>query len=88
MMFIIVSEANGFDERLAKTSICLAIYVSMCFSVLVLAVHESTAQPIGLLVVAMVMTPIIVSICGGLPVDFMQSKAKLSIGNLNASVRK
>ena len=31
----------------------------MCFGVLFLATQESTAQPIGLLVVAMVMTPII-----------------------------
>ena len=54
----------------------LAMYVLMCFGVLVLAVNESTAQPIGLLVVAMVMTPIIVSICGGLSVDFIKSKAK------------
>ena len=44
----------------------------MCGGALAQAVHESTKQPIGLLVFAMVMTPIIVSICGGLPVDFMK----------------
>ena len=63
-------------KGLLKPGFFLAIYVLMCFGVLVLAIHESTAQPIGLLVVAIVMTPIIVSICGGLPVDFMKSKAK------------
>ena len=50
------------------------LYVLMCFGILVLAARESIPQPIGLLVVAMVMTPIIVSVCGGLPVDFMKPK--------------
>ena len=63
-------------KALLKPAFFLVMYVLMCLGVLVLAVHESTAQPIGLLVIAMVMTPIIISICGGLPVDFMQSKAK------------
>ena len=73
---IIASENMDSMKGLLKPAFFLAIYVLMCFGVLVLAVHESTAQPIGLLIVAMVMTPIIVSICGGLPVDFMKSKAK------------
>ena len=46
----------------------------MCLGVLVLATQQSIPQPIGLLVVAMVMTPVIVSVCGGLPVDFMSIK--------------
>ena len=50
------------------------LYVLMCLGILVLAARESIPQPIGLLVVAMVMTPIIVSVCGGLPVDFMKPK--------------
>ena len=50
------------------------LYVLMCFGVLILATRESIPQPIGLLVVAMVMTPVIVSVCGGLPVDFMKPK--------------
>ena len=50
------------------------LYVLMCLGILALAARESIPQPIGLLVVAMVMTPIIVSVCGGLPVDFMKPK--------------
>ena len=50
------------------------LYVLMCLGILVLAARESIPQPTGLLVVAMVMTPIIVSVCGGLPVDFMKPK--------------
>ena len=57
-----------------KKAFFLATYILMCVGVLVLAIHESTAQPIGLLIVGMVMTPIIVSICGGLPVDIMKIK--------------
>ena len=57
-----------------KTLFFFVIYILMCFGVLFLATQESTAQPIGLLVVAMVMTPIIIAICAGLPVDFMKLK--------------
>ena len=48
----------------------------MCVGVLILASQQSIPQPIGLLVVAMVMTPIIVSVCGGLPLDFMNPKPR------------
>ncbi len=41
----------------------------MCVGVLILARRESTIQPIGLLVVAMVFTPLIISIVGGLRLD-------------------
>ena len=41
-------------------------YTSMCVGVLILARLESTIQPIGLLVVAMVFTPLFISIVGGL----------------------
>ena len=44
----------------------------MCSSVLLIATRESTIQPIGLLLIAMVMTPIIVSIFGGMPVDVIK----------------
>ncbi len=44
-------------------------YTSMCVGVLILARHESTIQPLGLLVVAMVFTPLIISIVGGLRLD-------------------
>ena len=47
-------------------------YILICGGALAQAVRESTKQPIGLLVAAMVMTPVIVSIYGGLPVDFMK----------------
>ena len=44
-------------------------YISMCVGVLILARRESTIQPIGLLIVAMVFTPLIISIVGGLRLD-------------------
>ena len=52
-------------------------YISMCIGVLILARRESTIQPIGLLIVAMVFTPLIISIVGGLRLDsFPLIKAK------------
>ncbi len=47
------------------------LYVSSCGLALLQATRESTPQPIGLLIVAMVMTPILVSIIAGLPVNCM-----------------
>ena len=44
-------------------------YTSMSVGVLILARHASTIQPVGLLVVAMVFTPLIISIVGGLRLD-------------------
>jgi hypothetical protein len=44
-------------------------YISMCVGVFILARHESTIQPVGLLIVAMVFTPLIISIVGGLRLD-------------------
>ena len=52
-----------------KAFLFLIAYISMCVGVLILARHESTIQPIGLLVVAMVFTPLIISIVGGLRLD-------------------
>jgi hypothetical protein len=56
-------------------------YISMCVGVLILARRESTIQPIGLLIVAMVFTPLIISIVGGLRLDSLPlikaKKAKL-----------
>ena len=57
-----------------KIILFATLYILMCAGVLVLATQQSIPQPIGLLVVAMVMTPVIVSVCGGLPVDFMSIK--------------
>ena len=58
----------------SKIILALALYTLMCSGILILADHESTKQPIGLLVVAIIMTLIIVSIFGGLPVDFIKEK--------------
>ena len=57
-----------------KIILFATLYILMCAGVLILATQQSIPQPIGLLVVAMVMTPVIVSVCGGLPVDFMSVK--------------
>jgi len=57
-----------------KIILFATLYLLMCAGVLVLATQQSIPQPIGLLVVAMVMTPVIVSVCGGLPIDFMSLK--------------
>ena len=57
-----------------KIILFATLYALMCAGVLILATQQSIPQPIGLLVVAMVMTPVIVSVCGGLPVDFMSVK--------------
>ena len=54
-----------------KAFLFLIVYISMCVGVLILARHESSIQPIGLLVVAMVVTPLIISIVGGLRLDFL-----------------
>ena len=54
-----------------KIALFATLYILMCAGVLILATQQSIPQPIGLLVVAMVMTPVIVSVCGGLPLDFM-----------------
>ena len=59
-----------------KIILFATLYVLICVGVLVLASQQSIPQPIGLLVVAMVMTPIVVSVCGGLPLDFMSPKSR------------
>ena len=53
----------------------------MCSGVLVIAIRESTRQPIGLLVVSMALTPALVAIFGGLPVNFLEGKLKVRLGN-------
>ena len=66
-----------------KIILFATLYLLMCAGVLVLATQQSINQPIGLLVVAMVMTPVIVSVCGGLPIDFMslQHASKTSVAS-------
>ena len=73
-MLIIPIKNTELVKTSLKTLFFFVIYILMCFGTLFLATQESTAQPIGLLVFAMVMTPIIISICGGLPVDVMKLK--------------
>ena len=63
-----------------KIILFATLYILMCAGVLILATQQSIPQPIGLLVVAMVMTPVIVSVCGGLPVDFMSVKQDSKTG--------
>ena len=52
-----------------KAYLFTTAYISMCVGVLILSRRESTIQPIGLLIVAMVFTPLIISIVGGLRLD-------------------
>ena len=49
----------------------------MCSGVFVVAILESTQQPIGLLVVSMALTPVLIAIIGGLPVNFFEEKFRL-----------
>lgn len=55
-----------------KSLFFLFTYILICVGILVLSTRQSTPQPTGLLLVAMVTTPFIVSICGGLPVNCLQ----------------
>ena len=55
-----------------------SLYTLMCSGVLVIAIRESTRQPIGLLVVSMALTPVLVAIFGGLPVNFLEEKLNMN----------
>ena len=55
-----------------KIIFIFSLYTLMCVGVLVMAVRESTRQPIGLLAVSMALTPFLVAIFGGLPVIFLE----------------
>ena len=46
----------------------------MCSGVFVVAILESTRQPIGLLVVSMALTPVLIAIIGGLPVNCLEQE--------------
>ena len=46
-----------------------------------MAIRESTRQPIGLLVVSMALTPALVAIFGGLPINFLEEKFKMKLDN-------
>ena len=64
-------------KRTFKMIFIFSLYTLMCSGVLVIAIRESTRQPIGLLVVSMALTPVIVAIFGGLPVNFLEKKFRI-----------
>jgi len=51
-------------------------YTALCVLALYQALQETTPQPIGLLVVGMVLTPLLVSIIGGLSLDILNFERK------------
>ena len=59
-------------KRSLKIIFSLSVYTLMCSGVLIIAIRESTRQPIGLLVVSMALTPALVAIFGGLPVNILE----------------
>ena len=65
-------------KRSLKIIFVLSLYTLMCGGVLVIAIRESTRQPIGLLVVSMALTPVLVAILGGLPVNFLKEKLNMN----------
>ena len=64
-------------KRSLKIIFSLSVYTLMCGGVLVIAIRESSKQPIGLLVVSMALTPALVAIFGGLPVNLLENKFKV-----------
>ena len=68
-------------KRSLKILFIFSLYTLMCSGVLIIAIRESTRQPIGLLVVSMALTPALVAIFGGLPVNFLEGKLKVRLGN-------
>lgn len=65
-------------KRTFKMIFIFSLYTLMCSGVLVIAIRESTRQPIGLLVVSMALTPVIVAIFGGLPVNLLEKKTNMN----------
>jgi len=61
-------------KRSFKIIFIFLLYTLMCSGVFVIAIRESTRQPIGLLVVSMALTPVLVAIIGGLPVNLLKQK--------------
>ena len=64
-------------KRSFKMIFIFSLYTLMCSGVLVIAILESTQQPIGLLVVSMALTPVLIAIIGGLPVNFLEEKFRM-----------
>ena len=65
-------------KRSFRIIFIFSIYTLMCGGVLVIAIRESTRQPIGLLVLSMALTPVLVGIFGGLPVNFLEEKLNMN----------
>ena len=65
-------------RRVFKIIFIFSLYTLMCSGVFVVAILESTRQPIGLLVVSMALTPVLVAILGGLPVNFLKEKLNMN----------
>ena len=70
-----------------KIIFIFSLYTLMCSGVLIIANRESTRQPIGLLVVSMALTPALVAIFGGLPVNFLEGKFKMN-GNKSSAANE
>ena len=68
-------------KRSLKIIFIFSLYTLMCSGALAIAIRESTRQPIGLLVVSMALTPALVAIFGGLPVNFLEEKFKMRLDN-------
>ena len=68
-------------KRSLKIIFIFSLYSLMCSGVLIIAIRESTRQPIGLLVVSMALTPAIVAIFGGLPVNFLEENFRMRRDN-------
>ena len=65
-------------KRSFKMIFIFSLYTLMCSGVLLIAIRESTRQPIGLLVLSMALTPVLVAILGGLPVNFLKEKLNMN----------
>ena len=74
-------------KRSLKIIFIFSLYTLMCSGVLIIAIRESTRQPIGLLVVSMALTPALVAIFGGLPINFLEEKFKMKLDS-NSSARE
>ena len=68
-------------KRSLKIIFIFSLYTLMCSGAVIIAIRESTRQPIGLLVVSMALTPALVAIFGGLPVNFLEEKFKMRLDN-------
>ena len=78
---ILSTKTQEIMKHSLKIIFIFSLYTLMCSGVLVIAIRESTRQPIGLLVVSMALTPALVAIFGGLPVNFLEGKLKVRLGN-------